>query len=136
MYHYTLLDRAKMILMDGQINMAPKPTTPLEKGEKRAVWLTTSHRWEETCFPANTHEEIDSIGRVRLKLNTEKLDIHQAVVVQESFPQWEALEESGLFLGMNPIDWHVTFEPIHSEHIDTIELYDVTEGAWILIWEK
>lgn len=118
-YHYTIADRLVKILISGHIKVMEESSKQSED-EPCLAWLTTSNEWDRTAFYGYPDEVLDNAGRIRITLNGEYTSYRK---YRHNIPNVEILEISGLQVGCNLDDWHVSPEVIPMSHFEKVELW-------------
>lgn len=118
------------ILNSRELFMSPfGEQIPLMIGESPAVWLTSSNKWEETCFIdlGSTFFEEYGKARITVKYNSE---YKRASSKKKKLPLWELLSATGKRVGSNPKkDWYVKFSNIPISDFISIEF--LKDDKWI-----
>jgi hypothetical protein len=137
-FHYTTELRLIEIIESGKIMLA---TAGIEKREKPCAWVSTNPYWEHSAtkshlingiFKSLTFEEqlnIDGCARIEVKpiglYKWGKL-IHK-IRMEKNIAL--ALEEAGLEMGGQPLDWHGSLYPIGIDRWIKAEIY--RNSQWI-----
>jgi len=133
LYHYTLVPKLIMIKESGIVKRSPHDRSKLLPYEMPFVWFSSNEEWEETCFMLNTHEELDTVGRIRLRYNWGKgLHIPPASEYKQFTINWDGLCFSALSVGSNPDEWHVAIQDVPLDYFDRIEYYNPKTKKWEL----
>lgn len=133
-WHYTTGLKAQHIFSDARLKLE---TGPISKGERPAVWFTTSESFEPTAFQAihrpdgtvhdiTTALEQAAVGQalVRIAVRTNRLHPYSVWAEKSGV---HPLMRMGMELaagkaGSNTADWWVSFKTLKSEAWERIEI--------------
>ncbi|SPF41438.1 hypothetical protein SBDP1_340006 [Syntrophobacter sp. SbD1] len=138
LWHYTAYDRLGSILVDDHIRTASLYTEP---GERKAAWVSTNPKWEETANKAlrgrdgKQTEPLSKDELFRAGIIPMRIEINPKAV---RFFDWdgfvkksgisehhaEGLEASGRRMGGNPSEWYASFAPIRVAAFLEIEIWN------------
>jgi len=116
-YHYTIADRLVKILISRYLKLTPADPEP---NEPQLVWLTTNPEWDRTAFYGYPDEVLDNAGRIRITL---KGDFPHYREYRHLIPNIEGFELSGLQVGCDINDWHVSADVVDITQFQKIELW-------------
>lgn len=123
LYHYTIADRLIKILISKHLKLTPGIDTTLFEDEARVVWLTTNPTWDRTAFYGQPDDAIEAAGKVRISIDSSKVRISHAVSVKQYLGFFEQLVQSAKSVGVDFLDWYVSFEKVPISAFTKIEFY-------------
>jgi len=113
-YHYTSKSRLESILASG-IELSPRNPSILVKGERQAVWLTTSEEWEPTVFYGQ-----EVTDKIRLTVKAPEAKHHTAYKTLPS-KIYKRLMQTAKALRSPTAKWYVSPIAIRPEDIISIK---------------
>ena len=150
LWHYTTVNRALQIVESGVI----KPATAfVPKGEKPAVWFSSNQFWENSCNkgildptqPTGTRtatkEEMillgDGLARIGVApriapYNWEELKKRRGINPQIA----RKLASMGKKDNYDSSEWRVSFDAVHEDFWDDIQLWEIEKKVWVSIIDK
>ena len=127
LYHYTIADRLVKIMIDGSLKLTPK--APLV-GERKVVWMTIKDEWDMTAFYGVPLEVLDNAGRIRITIDSEKIDGKLASGQADRVGRWVSLVESAWAVNVDYRDWVICYDRIPLEAVTKIELWLEHDERW------
>lgn len=138
-FHYTTVNRLNEIIESGHIKLATKSIGG--RKEKPVAWVSTNEHWEATATKSVqdetgnmiqlTYEDhLKMFGCTRIEVEEKDLMTwaklrHKA----NMYPEFaDAMEETGVELGGNPLEWYGSLTPISIDTWIRAEVF--MEGGW------